>query len=50
MAYKYEIFVALTEHFMRIICCIDAYVCTISKVVGINKEKEICLTTYVFSI
>ena len=26
-----------------VVFCIDTHVCTISKVIGINEEEEICL-------
>ena len=36
MVYKCTIFVTIT-----LVFCIGIHVCTISKVVGINKEKEV---------
>ena len=33
----------LAEHFMGISICMYTHVCTISKDIGMNKEREICL-------
>ena len=43
MAYKCKIFVAVTKHFMGFSVFIDAHKYAISKVIGINKAKEMCL-------
>ena len=40
MSYKYKILVVVTEHFMGISICINTYVCTGLKIIGIHKEKE----------
>ena len=38
-----KIFVTVTLHLIGLVLCIDTHVCKISKVIGINKDKEICL-------
>ena len=43
MAYKCKILVAVTQYFMGISICIDTHLCTVSTVIGINKEKQIHL-------
>ena len=43
MAYKCKIFVAVTYTSWALFFCIGRHVCTLSKVIFINKEREICL-------
>ena len=40
MAYKWKIFMVITEHFMQISIFTDAHVCIISKVIGIKTEQR----------